>query len=520
MRRSLRPFALLALGLLFFLPAQAQRRKKNNTPAPAPSTAFASAFPETQRVFVGPDYWTNPLQDWSVVKGRLECRVSALNRNVHLLTRELKPGGGNLDMRVQLGFLQHDTIRSRHNYVGFRLGARGQFDDYRDNALFGKGLDVGITAFGELFIGDPARATALTPMDLHLPLDLRVQVHQQHDAYAITLEAYDHISGKLLEQLADTLSGDLSGSLALVSHFEGIISRESQPSVWFMNWEASGSKLSAHPERAYGPILFSHYTLSRNVLKLTAQLAPLGPDDGHTVRLEGQQGDSWQLLGEAAIDPDARTATFRLPGWDASQEVPYRLSVDLREQAGLKTHSWAGTFRAEPDGSEPLVVAGFTGNNDLGFPNNDITQNVAAHDPDFLFFSGDQIYEGVGGYGHTTEPVETAMLDYLRKWYLFGWTYRELMKDRPSICMPDDHDVYHGNIWGAGGIAAPGEGSAYDRQDAGGYKMPPRFVRMVERTQTSHLPDPYDPRPVAQGIGVYFTDMTYGGVSFAIVEDR
>lgn len=54
----------------------------------------------------------------------------------------------------------------------------------------------------------------------------------------------------------------------------------------------------------------------------------------------------------------------------------------------------------------------------------------------------------------------------------------------------------------------------------GGYLMSPEFVKMVERTQTSHFPDPYDPTPVHQGIGVYYTDMTYGGVSFAIIEDR
>jgi hypothetical protein len=43
---------------------------------------------------------------------------------------------------------------------------------------------------------------------------------------------------------------------------------------------------------------------------------------------------------------------------------------------------------------------------------------------------------------------------------------------------------------------------------------------MVQRTQTSHLPDPYDPTPVQQGIGVYYTDVLYGGVSFAVLEDR
>jgi alkaline phosphatase D len=62
--------------------------------------------------------------------------------------------------------------------------------------------------------------------------------------------------------------------------------------------------------------------------------------------------------------------------------------------------------------------------------------------------------------------------------------------------------------------------STYDQQDSGGYKMPPRWVNMVQRVQTSHLPDPFDPTPVEQGISVYYTHLHYGGLSFAILEDR
>jgi hypothetical protein len=43
---------------------------------------------------------------------------------------------------------------------------------------------------------------------------------------------------------------------------------------------------------------------------------------------------------------------------------------------------------------------------------------------------------------------------------------------------------------------------------------------MVERCQTAHLPDPYDPTPIKQGIGVYYTNLIVGGVDFAIIEDR
>ena len=74
------------------------------------------------------------------------------------------------------------------------------------------------------------------------------------------------------------------------------------------------------------------------------------------------------------------------------------------------------------------------------------------------------------------------------------------MKDRPTICIPDDHNVGHGNLWGAGGKQSFDSGGA-----DGGYLFPPEFVRMVERQQTWNLPDPYDPTPVQQGIGVYYT---------------
>jgi alkaline phosphatase D len=73
-------------------------------------------------------------------------------------------------------------------------------------------------------------------------------------------------------------------------------------------------------------------------------------------------------------------------------------------------------------------------------------------------------------------------------------------------------------VWGAGGRRADGFGQA--GQDSGGYQEPAPWVNMVQRTQTSHLPDPFDPAPVLQGITVYYTDLLYGGVSFAILEDR
>jgi len=139
------------------------------------------------------------------------------------------------------------------------------------------------------------------------------------------------------------------------------------------------------------------------------------------------------------------------------------------------------------------------------------------HQPDIMFFAGDQIYEGASP---TRADREHAFLDYLYKWYLWCITNKELTTRIPAIAIPDDHDVYHGNIWGAGGKATPAGLQGAAAQDQGGYKMPAEFVKMVETTQTSHLPDPFDPDPVEQGIGVYFTECNVGGLSIAVIEDR
>jgi phosphodiesterase/alkaline phosphatase D-like protein len=330
-------------------------------------------------------------------------------------------------------------------------------------------------------------------------------------------------------------SHDIQGLIALVAdfprpslnnEFESYLkintTKKDTPSFWFAQWQVTGSTLLYHPDREFGPILFAQHTLSKGIMKMTAQMPPLSEIESQDVHLEIKDNSRiWKKTGTAKIDKLSRTATFRIAGWDNIQDVPYRLSYDLYIGSNQqKKYFFEGTIRKDPIRKKEIIVAGFTGNNDLGFPNNELVKHVKEHQPDLLFFSGDQIYESVGGSGYIKEPLEKSCLDYLRKWYLYGWEYRELLRDIPTVSIPDDHDVYHGNLWGEAGKAASKKGDRKDQQDSGGYMQPPEWVNMVERTQTSHLPDPYDPTPVLQGIGVYYTDLLYGGVSFAIIEDR
>ncbi len=381
-------------------------------------------------------------------------------------------------------------------------------------------MDRPACAVAELYVFDPEhKGKAGKPAPGLVPLgevDLLFSAAPDGDAYRLTLAAHDPASHEQLAEVSRKVKPDqLVGNLALVC-YAGTNGQNRRGNVrfWFRDWHVEGSKVRRHEDHAYGPILFAQYTLSRGTMKMTAQMPPLGEQDSKTVRLQLQAGDAWRDAATAKIDPLARTARFRIENWDATRDVPYRLVYALKTGPDTAArHTFEGVIRKDPVDKDPLVLAAFTGNADFAWPNIEIEKYVRAQDPDIVFFSGDNLYEQVGGYGIQRGPVETAVLDYLRKWYFYGWSWRNVLRDRPAVSIPDDHDVYQGNIWGAGGRATK-------KDDKGGYLMDPEWVNVVHRTQTSHLPDPYDPEPIDQGITVYHTDLVYGRVSFAILADR
>ena len=492
------------------------------TGAAAFAEDFASQFENTHdRIWLGADYWANPMEDWRVHDGRLECVRGGENRNVHLLTHWLGDDPGQLTMSVRLGLLSEGEKKGS---AGFAIGVLdGDTRDHLSSLFFGNGLPAGITSDGRLFIGrmddPPTPSVVNTPDDV----ELRLSIQPAGDAYTITLTAQTPGSDGLLGAVSvDGISGDqLVGNLVLVNNVGNrrphVADEGKLPRFWFRDWRVSGSDLIADPSQRFGPILYAMHTLSRGVLKMTAQMPPIGPRDSQAVRLQIQSNGQWQTIGEETIDPLSRTATFRAEGWDDGRDAPYRLVWTETTRDGNEKQSYfTGTVRRDPRERDELVIAGFTGNTDSGFPNRLVVGNVAAMNPDVLFFSGDQIYESVGGYGIFREPVELAAVNYLRKIYMWGWAFRDVMRDRPALVLPDDHDVYQGNIWGQGGRDCGGMAN----HAKGGYAMPAAWVNAVQRTQTAHHPDPFDATPIDQGITVYYGDMLYGRISFAVLEDR
>jgi hypothetical protein len=387
--------------------------------------------------------------------------------------------------------------------AGFRFGIRGLLEDYQHVLVLPKQwVDAAVSADGHLVL-DGETSADMVPVNQPIALELRV------DQSGAELKATG--GGTTASIRKPLAAARVPGNIALMA---AAPAEGGQPADWrFQDWKAGGPQLEARPDQTFGPILWTQYALSRGVLKLTALFAPIGRSDSQTTRLEVNRNGKWMRISEHSIDPLSRTATFRVAGWDATVAVAYR--VVYRWQG--RDHAWTGTIRQEPSGGV-LKIGVLSCDNGYVFPLTRLVNNVKVHDPDLLFFAGDQIYEAYGGFGIVREPVDVAMLDYLRKFWQFGWTWRELLRDRPSIVIPDDHDVYQGNIWGQGGRKIPKgreQGFTY-----GGYVEPADWVNAVQRTQSAHLPDPVDPAPVEQGITVYFTELIYGGVSFAIIEDR
>ncbi len=514
--------------------AGAAMAQPRNATEGVPYKGFSSQWGTSpDRVWLGSEYWANPLQDWRLVGGRIECINAAPNRNVHLLARQLGEQPGDFMMSVKIGTPRGGKLSEGKGSAGFRIGIMGPLRDYRNSLIYGQGLDAGFTSDGKLFVGNPASGV---PVDLSSEsIELRLTVEPNAESSTVVLSAYDSAGKELARTSRENVSSaSLAGNIALVANFgaggaggAGQKAKKAKAKAadgaadnaagqfWFADWKVSGSRVETHDERAFGPILFSQYTLSGGILKLTAQMPPLGVGDSRFVRLELQRDGKWTKIAESPIHTVARTATFRIEKWDDTRDAAYRLAYTLKQADGASSeHYWTGTIRRDPVDQPVLTVADVSCNTHEAFPNTHYTANMAKLSPDLIAFVGDQFYESSGGYGVQRAPLEPAILDYLRKWYLHGWTWRELTKDRPSISIPDDHDVYQGNNWGEGG--APQKTT----QEAGGYNMPGPWVNVVHQTNTSHHPDPWDATPCKQGISVYSGPLVYGRVSFAILADR
>jgi alkaline phosphatase D len=534
----------VSVGLILFTATSCTNRKKN--------IDYFRYDKNIQRHWLGQEYWGNRLQDWRVNDGRIEClNQNRKLRTVHLLPYSLKQEGESLNMKIKIGsFLAADTsllvdnnddyyitpeaMAGEDTYAGFLIGAGNLETDYRARALthrtFGKnGGFLAVVKNNELAILNMEDSLRAIPAEILIQgnLDLTtqdVQLIADLKNNAITLSAIDLSSKKELAKIRSSVNPEkITGNVGIVANG----SAGNQRLYWFEKMELSGNKLDYHEDQHFGPVVSTLYTVHDNILKLTAQLVPLSESDAGEVFLEIKQGQEWKETAKTTIIKPGYTATFRVEDWNDKQAKEYRVKYIYKgDDNRPKTYYYGGTIRSNPKDSNELIVAAFTGNSpasaihseydfsrqSIWFPHNDLIPKVEKLNPDLLVYTGDQVYEWL-----PTQPDKSgnnsSYLDYLYKWYLWGWSHGELTRDVPTVCLLDDHDVYQGNLWGA-------KGRKTNVQEDGGYIMSADFVNMAQRTQVSHHPAPYDPTPVERGIDVYYGRLNWGNIDFALLEDR
>ncbi|MEM6671995.1 MAG: hypothetical protein AAF726_04075 [Planctomycetota bacterium] len=547
--------------------------------APDQEDAFESDWFElADRVWIGERYWANRLQDWRLVDGGVECveaRPRFGVRTLHLLTHRIDPGqegsfratvrvaagpgdrggsaagflvgAGGTDVNPLLSAQVHGAPAEDGGFLALVDGdGRATFCDFEQPVGDAGGpwtlrtnheLDAFVRPVGVAREGDGFGETDPRDVDLEL-------VGARFDGrHTLTLVVRDAADRTVLSTAVwdDAPESAFDGAVALVSHRGPRLSDEPTAArgYRFRDWRMSGELVVVDDSRRFGPIAFVHYTVDETrgprdaLLRLTAQSFPLGTTDTlvASLDLETEKG-RFREVATAPFVPGSATFHFSVQGIDATRTTPFRVRYVPRSPDGepdpSASQSYSGVIAPRPDDDAMTIAVlncqkSFTGDlrwneSGLWFPHADVAQHAFEHDPDLLYFAGDQIYEG-DLTPAIRRPLDVAILDYLYKWYRHGLSFGELTRRLPSVVVPDDHDVYHGNIWGNGGVRldAPEGTSAQDR---GGYVMPVGFVNAVHRTQTAHLPPPFDPTPLPGGITRYQTLLSWGGGSFAILGDR
>jgi alkaline phosphatase D len=512
-------------------------------PADSPDGSFSNNWDTApNRVWPGAGYWGNRLHDWQVDKGRVNCILGNLaRRTLHRVGTSLRGNGEDFTLSVRTGL--HGGSVVTDSKAGILIGA-GPNLDWRGSLLVHDGLGrdfgtfLGLNGNGAAVIDDLSTgavnsvASGVTPaggLRAASRLALQADYNASTGEYTLTIQSFDASNVLLSTATTKVPSDRVLGSFGLLSH----PGSGGDARFWFDEFSGSGGALQPEPDRSLA-IIGALHSLNRGVLKMTVQLPAVAIASTPPVTFETWNGDSWKILATALVDAtdnlSAYNATFEIDPWDDSRDTPYRVGVVVDGS----TYYWEGTVRHDPVEKDEIVVVntscqriadGSVQNDGIDWsptmiwhPHTLAFDHIAKFQPDVLLALGDQIYEGQPTFKDTTSAFAQHH-DYLYKWYLWMLEARDLAKDLPTISIPDDHDVYQGNLWGEGGIAT-------SDQRTGGYESPPSWVRLVDRTQTSHMPapDPYNPTQpapsIAQGINVYFTELSYGEVGFAVLEDR
>ncbi|MFS1438533.1 alkaline phosphatase D family protein [Shewanella sp. 10N.286.48.A6] len=559
-RRSFIKLSALTTGGLLF-PSQAARAAANRLSVTDVSLVETLAS-NSKRPWLGSAFWGNRLQDWQLNAGKIECIRNGRGfemRTVSILTRQLNNSIKPARIKAKVSNL----TPNKAGFCGFLLGAGSDRLDYRASALIQRasgengGFMAVINEKGELSFNDFTnkqkplayekieRTNSVNIGAVHdreIILDCHIDPVSKA-SFDVRLVAIDSKTGKELGFIVRTgvPNDELLGGVMLLSSTPP---KQSGARWAFSDIQTGGEKLSKLDQQAIGPVMGCMHSVNKSVLKLSAQFMPVADDEYQTAKLQYQLVGSkeWVSAPSSQMEP-GYIIQYRVDNWDNTQTHNYRVvTVSASDQVDVL---YQGQVLKDPGKTKPLSIAlysclvatnqsldiehfktrlkqekqlGRFSPENILFPHTELVNNCDKHEPDMYVFCGDQFYEATPTQVWRNRP--DSHLDMLYRWYLWYWTFKDSIRDKPAILLADDHDVLQGNLWGVGGRdPVVLEGDKRTEED-GGYMQTKALVKMVYRMQHGHNPDAYDPTPIEHGIPVTYGAFVYGGVSFAMVEDR
>lgn len=373
----------------------------------------SSNWRSDSRRWIGPDWWANPLQDWSLQSGQATT-FAGINRSLCLTSFSIVTTSNPVIFEMSVTVYVRGPV-GRLTSAGFRIGRRGPNPHWMSSLVdANKFIEASIFSTGVQKVGRKSMQIPFRFWQNKL-ITLTLKASQGTTPNMTRLElatSYGTVSAKVKKI-------NILGELALFTGGPDMRYRNVPVYVHFANFSIKGPGVRDSAEhRQLGPILWTQYTLSENVLRLQAQLMPL-ENYGKTVkaelwtrrdRLTNGDAYTWGKAARATMHPYARTATFTVPNWNSKKSTPYAVRVMWNG----RMYSRCGRVRSEPK-RDILRLAVFSCDEGYVFPQHALVEQVQRQNPDVLVFLGDQIYESYGGFGtRLFGSVPESVLDYLR----------------------------------------------------------------------------------------------------------
>jgi alkaline phosphatase D len=128
---------LMTAGTLLGLGARSVAAAEKETTA---ARAAVDPWGKTHdRVWLGGEFWANPMEDWCVRDGAAECLNPGGGRSVHSLTHQIAKNAG-FTMSVTLTRVE---VLKQDGGAGFRIGIRSEINEHRSNCFVQKGVNAG-----------------------------------------------------------------------------------------------------------------------------------------------------------------------------------------------------------------------------------------------------------------------------------------------------------------------------------------------------------------------------------------